>query len=188
MKHGIMVHNVTGAVSVMQPAPNARQGVESEDNYMRRTNGKVLKGGEHVHAHDAEIKPGYVPMREHRNAWYVDKLDGKIKVDLPTAHALQKHRLFLKWQQCKRLIDETLEFATGFGDTVAINLLESEKTRVAAMPGQIKTELDRMLADGDEGALGHFEPTWPDLKATGFGEAQVDLSAFKLPEPKPERV
>ena len=47
-QNGVFVHKTTGQVSVMQPAPDARQGVESNDNFMARTNGKVLKGKQHM--------------------------------------------------------------------------------------------------------------------------------------------
>ncbi len=85
------------------------------------------------------------------------------------AHALRKQRLFQEWRHWKRTVDETLEFAQAFGDTVAAAFLEREKTRMAAIPATMKAELDRFLADGDEGALGHYSPAWPDLSSTGLG-------------------
>ena len=171
MKNGIIVDKNTGQVSVMQPAPNARTAAESEDNFMLRTNGKVLKDKNKKHVEDYKIQPGAVPMREHRNAWEIDVNTGKVVVNMAKAHAIKKRALFQKWQQAKRLVDETLEFAAAFGDQVAIKFLTTEQTRVAKIPLEIKTELDRFLADGDEGSLGHFEPTWPDLTSTGLVEA-----------------
>lgn len=166
--NSIFVDKITGQVSVMQPAPKARQGVESTDNFMLRINGKVLKDKNKQHVEDYQIKPGAVPMREHRNAWVLDVSTGKVKVDMNMAYALRKQALFQRWQQAKRLVDETLEFAMSFGDQVAIAFLEKEQTRVAAIPATIKTELDRFLADGDEGALGHYSPDWPNLTSTGL--------------------
>lgn len=171
-KNSIFIDKVTGNVSVMQPAPNAKGATETQDNFMLRTNGKVLAGGKYDHVEDYDIKPGAVPMREHRNAWVLDVGTGKVKVDMVKAHALKKQALFRKWQVAKRLVDETLEFAQAFGDPVAVTFLQQEQTRVAAIPATIKTELDRFLADGDEGALGHYSPDWPDLSSTGLVEQE----------------
>lgn len=170
-QNSIFVHKITGRISVMQPAPKAKGGAESQDNFMARTNGKVLKGKQHTHVENYDIKPGAVPMREHRNAWVIDPQSGKVKVDMNMAHTLRKQALFRQWQHWKRTVDETLEFAQAFGDSVAVTFLNKEKTRVAAIPATIKTELDRFLADGDEGALGHYSPKWPDLSSTGLIEA-----------------
>lgn len=166
-QNSIFVDKNTRQISVMCPAPKAKGTAETQDNFMARVQGKVFQNPDKQHVEDYDIKPGAVPMREHRNAWMLDISTGKVKVDMDKAYDLRKMALLHEWQHWKRTVDETLEFAMAFGDGVAISFLQQEQTRVAAIPATIKTELDRFLADGDEGALGHYSPDWPDLTSGG---------------------
>jgi len=158
----IFVEPTTRNVSIMSPAPKSRRGAESSDAWLSRTEVKSNQDGARTKVERIDLSNYQFPNKALRSAWRIDQGTGKVKVDLNLAYRVRRQALMAQYRHWKKTVEHTLEEAQAFGDAT-VATLQSELTRVQGIPPLIKAELDRALADGDEAALGAWEPDWPTL-------------------------
>lgn len=162
-EHKTIFTDSSGRVVINVPVPKAKRPTESIDAWQTRTEAQANQEG--LLQKVARVSDYEFPGRELRDAWRIDAQTGNIRVDLAVARKLKEYEIARLWRYNMKEFAQGLEWAKLSGDTVAEGLIQQDLTRMGKIPAQVKDDLDRMEADGDEAAIGALEPDWPTLEA-----------------------
>ena len=147
----IVWERADGGVCVTHPAPNARLGNETDEQFAERIRIKDIPAGKPHHIQRSDALPG----RRFREAWR--QVGGGIGVDLPSARSIvmadlraERNRRLTETDAEKNRLDDV-------GTSQEKNALRVRRQALRDLPVVVAAEIAAMTAEQME----LHSPTWP---------------------------